>query len=233
MNGIGTKVVAGVVAAAAVAGGGAALAANQLGSPKADSQAIVNDVAKQLGVTPAKLTNALKAALADRVEAAVADGRLTKAQGDELKARIASGDVPLLGLGPVGGHFRGGPGGHLDATATYLGLKAAELGTQLESGKTLAQVAAAEGKTVDGLVAALVADEKKELDAAVQAGRLTAAQAKELLANAKQRFAEMVNGTGGPGFGHGPGGPGGFGGFLPLPSSPSTSTSSDDAGAPA
>jgi len=228
-----TKVAAGAVAAAAVVGGGAAIAANEL-TPKQESQALVNDVAKQLGVTPAKLSDAIEEALSDRVDAAVADGRLTRAQGDQLKAQIAAGNVPLLGLGPVG-HFRGGgPGGHLDAAASYLGLTGAQLRAQLESGKTLAEVAEAQGKTVDGLVAALVADEKKELDAAVKAGRLTEVQAKDLLSNAQQRFTDMVNGTGGPGFGHGPGGRG-FGGpgVMPPPDSPQSSSSSLDSGAPA
>ena len=49
------KVGAGVAAAAAVAGGGAALAADRFGSPS-DSQAVVNDAAKQLGVTPSALS---------------------------------------------------------------------------------------------------------------------------------------------------------------------------------
>jgi len=234
VTGIKRKVVAGAVAAAAVVGGGAAIAANQL-TPKQESQALVNDVAKQLGVTPAKLADALKQALSDRVDAAVADGRLTKAQGDQLKAQLAAGNVPLLGLGAVGSHHRGGgPGGHLDAAASYLGLTEAQLRTQLESGKTLAEVAKAQDKTVDGLVAALVADEKKELDAAVKAGRLTDAQSKELLANAEQRFTDMVNGTGGPGFGRGPGDRG-FGGpgFVPAPDSSQGSSSSSSSGAPA
>ena len=81
------KVGAGVAAAAAVAGGGAAIAADRLGSSN-DNQAIVNDAAKQLGVTPSALTAALKKALENRIDAAVAAGQLTKAQGDELKQRI-------------------------------------------------------------------------------------------------------------------------------------------------
>src|SRR5207302_4722281 len=120
------KVGAGVAAAAAVAGGGAALAADRLGSSN-DSQAVVNDAAKQLGVTPSALTAALKKALENRVDAAVAAGRLTKAQGDELKQRIASGGLPLFG-GP--GFHHAGPFGGLDAAATYLGLTDAQLRTQ-------------------------------------------------------------------------------------------------------
>ncbi|MDQ2983577.1 MAG: hypothetical protein M3R70_06605 [Actinomycetota bacterium] len=193
------KVVAGSVAALAVAGGGAAIAATKLASPKEESQAIVNDAAKQLGVQPSALSNALKKALENRVDAAVAAGRITKAQGEELKKRIESGDVPLFFGGPRGFHHGpGGPGGpgrhHLGAAASYLGLTEAQLRAQLESGKTLAQVAKAKNKSVDGVVAALVADEKKELDAAVAAGRITKAQEQQLLTEAKQRFTDMVNG---------------------------------------
>jgi hypothetical protein len=192
-------------AALAVAGGGAAIAATTGGSPQEESKAVVEDAAKQLGVTPSRLSSALKQALENRVDAAVADGRLTKAQGDALKARIEAEDYPMLGGFGFGHH--GGPGirgfGHLDAAAAYLGMTETELATELEGGKTLADVAKAKGKSVDGLVSALVADEKQELDAAVAAGRITRAQADELLGNAKQRFTDMANGTL-PDRGHGP-----------------------------
>ena len=192
-------------AALAVAGGGAAIAATTGGSPQAESKAVVEDAAKQLGVTPSRLSSALKQALENRVDAAVADGRLTKEQGDALKARIEAEDYPMLGGFGFGHH--GGPGirgfGHLDAAAAYLGMTETELATELEGGKTLADVAKAKGKSVDGLVSALVADEKQELDAAVAAGRITRAQADELLGNAKQRFTDMANGTL-PDRGHGP-----------------------------
>jgi len=192
-------------AALAVAGGGAAIAATTGGSPQAESKAVVEDAAKQLGVTPSRLSSALKQALENRVDAAVADGRLTKEQGDALKARIEAEDYPMLGGFGFGHH--GGPGirgfGHLDAAAAYLGMTETELATELAGGKTLADVAKAKGKSVDGLVSALVADEKQELDAAVAAGRITRAQADEMLANAKQRFTDMANGTL-PDRGHGP-----------------------------
>src|SRR5262249_40403373 len=91
------KLAAGAVAALAVAGGGAAIGATQFSSPKEQSQAVINDAASQLGVDPSKLTDALKKGLENRVDAAVAAGRLTKAQGDALKAQIESGDnVPLI-----------------------------------------------------------------------------------------------------------------------------------------
>lgn len=194
------KVVAGTVAALAVGGAGAGIAATQLrSSPGEESQAIVNDAAKQLGVTPSELSAALKKALENRVDAAVAAGRLTKEQGAELKKRIEAGDVPLFGgpgfAGP--GHLRGfghlGPPGDLDAAADYLGLTEAQLEKQLNTGKTLAQVAKSRDKSVDGLISALYDSAKKKLDAGVAAGRLTKAQEESILADLKSRLSEFVN----------------------------------------
>jgi hypothetical protein len=195
------RLVAGAVAGLAVAGGGAAFAATQLGSPRQENQAVLNDAAKQLGIEPSALSAALKKALENRVDEAVAAGRLTKAQGDQLKQRIESGEVPLFGGPGRGGLHREGAFGGLDAAATYLGLTEAQLRTQLESGKSLADVSKAQGKTADGLVQALVDAAKKKLDAAVAAGRLTQTQANSILADLKSRVTDFVNGTA-PRFGH-------------------------------
>ena len=104
MKALKLKIVGGTAALAAVLGGGAALAADQL-SPSEESDAIVADAAKQLGVSADKLDAALKQALENRVDAAVEAGTLTEAQGAELKQRIEAGEVPLIGVGH-------GPGGH-------------------------------------------------------------------------------------------------------------------------
>jgi len=187
------KVIAGTVAGLAVAGGGAAYAATQFGSPQQENQAVLNDAAKQLGVQPSALSAALKKALENRVDEAVAAGRLTKAQGNELKQRIESGDVPLFGGPGHGFGHHAGPFGGLDAAAGYLGLTETQLRTQLESGKSLADVAKAQGKTVDGLVQALVGAAKKKIDAAVTAGRLTQSQADSIVADLKSRVTDFVN----------------------------------------
>jgi uncharacterized protein YidB (DUF937 family) len=193
------KVVAGTVAALAVGGAGAGVAATQLGSsPREENQAVLSDAAKQLGVQPNELSNALKKALEDRVDAAVAAGRITKAQGEELKQRIESNDFPLfappvLGFGHFGFFHHGLPG--LDAAASYLGLTERQLDAKLDSGKTLAQVAKDQGKSVDGLIAALKADLKQKLDQAVADGRITKAQENQALSDADQRLENLVNGT--------------------------------------
>ena len=191
----------------AILGGGAAIAADRL-SPKQESDAIVADAAKQLGVDATKLDAALKKALSNRVDAAVAAGRLTKAQGDEMKSRIAAGGVPLVGADPRGGHH--GAGRHLvdlSAAATYLGVTESALRSSLHEGSSLADVARSKGKAVDGLVAALVAAAKAELGEAVADGRLTEAQKTAILADLPDRVAEMVERAPGfrarDGFGHG------------------------------
>lgn len=220
------KIAAGVVALVAVSGAGAAVAATKLGSPQEESRAVVNDAANQLGVTPERLTTALKTALKNRVDSAVKAGQLTKAEGDALKARIDQNALPLFGPGK---HFRGGPGHFkreargLDAAAKYLGLSEAALRTQLEDGKTLAQVARDRDKSVDGLVDALVADKKAHIQQHVKEGRLTQAQADEFVAGLKARVTDMVNGRmperGRRGFHRfGPGAAPGAGGIeLPAP----------------
>jgi hypothetical protein len=193
------KIAAGAAAAVAVAGGGAAFAASQVWSPKAENQAVIDDAAKQLGVSSDQLSAALKSALKNRVDAAVAGGRLTKDQGDALKARIDSGGVPLVlgGFGARGGFgpLHGGPFARgLDAAASYLGLTEAELRTQLASGKTLAQIAKDHGKSVDGLVQALVKDAEAKIDAAVASGRLTSAEADKAKSTLEQAVTDLVNG---------------------------------------
>jgi hypothetical protein len=189
-----SKISIGIAALLAAAGGGVAIGAST-SSPSEENQAVLDDAAKQLGVSSSKLSSALKKALSDRIDAAVSAGRLTKPRGDALKQRINSDTFPLFGgLGRVGGHF--GFLGGIDAAASYLGLTEARLHTELEGGKTLAQVAQAHGKPVDGLITALVDAAKKRLGEAVAAGRLTQAQETEMLGGLRDRISNLVNSNG-------------------------------------
>ena len=109
-----------------------------------------------------------------------------------------------------------GPSDDLDAAATYLGTTTSSLLSQLQGGKTLAQIAnATSGKSSSGLVAALVAHEQTEIAAAVKAGKLTQAQADRITGSLQQRFTDVVNNARPP-----RGGPGHFG--LDLLSSAAT-----------
>jgi hypothetical protein len=157
------------------------------------------------GKTVAGLIDALVAAEKTELAAAVTAGEITQAQADQmtsmLKAHVTAevnGTRPARGPGGPGfGH--GGPGDHgdeLTAAATYLGVTEAALTTQLQAGKTLAQVAGAtSGKSVAGLIDALVAAEKTELATAVKAGTITQAQSDQIATTLKDRFTALVNGT--------------------------------------
>jgi predicted XRE-type DNA-binding protein len=158
-------------------------------------------VAQAQGKSVAGLKDAIVADAKSHLDDEVAAGRLTQAQAsqllDELKSHVddlVNGTLPMRPGGPGGHH--GGPGvGHgLDAAATYLGLTEDALHAQLQAGKTLAQVAQAQGKSVQGLEDAIVADAKSHLDAAVAAGRITQAQATQMLADLKSRVDDLVNG---------------------------------------
>ncbi len=74
------------------------------------------------------------------------------------------------------------------------------LRADLQKGETLADVAKAQGKSVDGLVTAMVAAEKTRLETAVTNGFLTAAQAAQIESTMQLRVTAIVNGTRPQGF---------------------------------
>ena len=83
---------AGAVVALLAATGGA-LAAQGDDSKRPNRDALLNDVAKRLGVDTATLKNAFKAAAIARVDAALAAGDITAKQAERAKARINAGDA--------------------------------------------------------------------------------------------------------------------------------------------
>jgi len=80
------------------------------------------------------------------------------------------------------------------AAAAYLGMSRHELRAQLRAGKTLAEIAAATpGKSVAGLIDALVAARRHRIAARVSAGRLTSARAERANQRAEKLIAALVN----------------------------------------
>lgn len=86
------------------------------------------------------------------------------------------------------------------AAATFLGTTEQDLRTQLRSGKSLAQIAQAAGRSKDALVQAIVADETTKIDQAVKDGKLTADQATRIKQNITQRITDLVDHVGGTRF---------------------------------
>jgi hypothetical protein len=201
------SIVIAFVAALLAIGVGAAVASN--GDLEAKRDAFIANVAKRLGVTTAALEDALKGARIDQVDEALKDGKITQEQADAAKERIESGEGRGFGFGPGPGHGHHGFGHHgfgdrgmgLDAAATYLGLTADELRTELRSGKSLATIAGEQGTSVDGLKAALLEDATTKLDEAVAAGRITEDQKAAMLERLTERIDAMVERTPGERFG--------------------------------
>jgi hypothetical protein len=76
--------------------------------------------------------------------------------GSRLAAQLGTNPGTLADNGPKGADL-------MTAAATYIGISAADLKTQLASGKSLADIAVANGKTRDGLIAALVVAEQTSI----------------------------------------------------------------------
>jgi lambda repressor-like predicted transcriptional regulator len=213
---------------AVVLGGGAALAAAGSDNPGSD---FLGDVAGRLGISQNKLEDAIQEATIARIDAAVAAGDITKEEGDALKRRVRSGDVPgvmprlggpTLGIGPVGPDVMVGPGEFagtdpLEKAADYLGMDEADVRAALSDGGSLADLARDKGESVDGLKQALRDAIREDADKAVEDGALTKEQADRLVEKFSDAVDELVEQAGRPGLGRGFHGPGlGVGPLGPL-----------------
>ena len=202
------KVIAVVVTTLALTAGSIGVAgAASKASQKVSVTKSSTKVAGQMGVAPEQ-------ALATILKDLVSKGTLTQAQADAVTAAAVAAKAAHDANRPQGG--KGGPLGADRAAiealvSTTIGVDTATIKSRLQAGESLAQIA---GTKKDALIAALVADETKRIDAAVTAGKLTAAQATEMKTNLVAHVTEEVNAVGGKGpFGKGPkGGKGGHGG---------------------
>jgi hypothetical protein len=109
---------------------------------------------------------------------------------------------PVTVAAPVGsiedcGPLPGKPGDPFGGVAEYVGLSAAELKNELGGGKSLAEIATAHGKSVDGLKQAVLDAAKKDLDREVADGDLTAEQEQTILSQLRNGLDDFVNGKDG------------------------------------
>ncbi len=218
------RIAVAAAALVAVGGGATAVAATTGGPAKADSAPARFDaaLAQQLGIDQAKLDAARKAAATKTIDDLLAAGQIDQDRATKLKEAVAAGRVPFGGPGGRGpggpGLGPGGPGGRGGAPfallAAALGQQPADVAKALRDGTTPADLIAKAGKQVDAVKADITKAARTELQGAVDAGRLTAAQADTRAGEIATRLTadEAVGPRGGHG---GPGRPGGFGGFGP------------------
>ena len=187
--------IGGCILAACAVGGGAYAA---ISSDKNPRQAFLNDVAKRLHVSPQELKSAFRGAALDQLKEAVKAGKLTQAQANAIEKRLREGgprELPFFhrGLVPRGHLFGVGP---LAAAIQYIGITPPKLFSQLASGKSLAQIATAHGKSVSGLKSAMVAAERSRLDRARQSGVISSSQEQQFLSRLQSKISSLVNRAG-------------------------------------
>ncbi len=150
----------------------------------------LNRVARILGVTTDRLTEAFKQAGRETVQQAVQEGKLTQDQANRILQRIDQGHFfagPFFGKGGPAVHFD--LRRHFDALAGFLGMNTADLMNELRSGKSLAQIAQEHGKSRDELKNFLTQQFNQAIDQLVQQGRFTQEQAN----NAKSKFQSNLD----------------------------------------
>jgi hypothetical protein len=167
-----------------------------------DGQSLA-DIAKAQSKDVAGLQTTILDAAKTDLDKAVADKKLTQGQADDvyngLKSHIedvvnASGELRHADR-PGGPGMRFGFGADTAAAAKYLGLDERALRAKLRNGQSLADVAKAQTKEVQGLEDAIVASQKARLDQAVSDKKLTQSEADDLLAKLKSHVADLVNAT--------------------------------------
>ena len=128
------------------------------------------------------------------------------------------GQPPAQGQGRPGRGQGMGMGGEFQVIADALGVDLATLRTDLQSGKTIADIAKEKNIELSTIVDAVVAKTQDNLKTAVTDGHLTQEQADAqialLKADLNARFSQKMDANGRGGFGFGGRGDGGFGGPM-------------------
>ena len=199
----------------------------------------VAEIATAKNVSLDTIVSVVITAQTDRLKQAVTDGKLTQAQADTMLAnlkltlpsRLQTKFVAGLERGRGSRDDQGGPGSRGDKRAQRgaqiaivvkaLGITAEELRTELQAGKSVADVAAAKNVSISNIVDAVVAEQTTALKQAVTDGKLTQEQADQRLAMLKANLPKILELKGGfgPGFG-------GRGERGPKPSNTTPSTNS-------
>jgi len=193
------------LAAAAVAVGGAAVVVTAsaagmsfgLRGPAAPQSAVdasttsavcstfMQHFATDLGKSQSEINAAFQKAVAETLADEVKSGKITQAQADAIKKKLANATpCTLPSTAPR-------PGGekaiaafmeqYLAASASALGISETELRTDLKSGQSLSQIAAARHVTEATFRTKVIASLKPVLDKAVTDKKITSAQEQEIL----------------------------------------------------
>lgn len=200
---VGAVVIAGVAVVATASAAGLSLGSrsNPTVSQSTDAQAaaleasatstvcsdFMKNFANEIHKSQAEINAAFQKAIADTLADEVKNKQITQAQADAIKKKLANQTPCTLpsNLGRTGHSapptIKAFMQQYLAAAAAALGLTAAQLQSDLASGQSLSQVAAAQNVSEADFRTKLIAGLKPSLDAAVTKKTLTAAQEQEIL----------------------------------------------------
>ena len=202
----------------------------------------IKQVAEAKNVDLDRVVTALTAALKTHLDAEVASGEHTQAEADAKLAQFATRVTEMVnrtGLPQPGGRDGKGMGRHgapkfaTEGLAGVLKLTVAEMNTQLQSGKTLADIAKTQNVDIADVKTQLLKDYTEKEQAEVASGEHTQEEVDAKIAEFKTRLDDIVNGVrpaGGPGMGgrgghgHGHGGRGHHGDMGGMPGDQGTGT---------
>ena len=208
------------------------------GQPKLGLRQIIGGIATVLGIEPQEMLQQLQegqsladiivaqgssveaviedlsAQLQSKLDQAVADGKITVEQAEQLLASFHARATDLIenaDLTKVRRHGAGdkrdqrgdgdapgnlGPSQIIGGIATVLGIEPQELLQQLREGQSLADIIVAQGSSVEAVIEDLSAQLQSKLDQAVADGRITAEQAEQLLTSFQAQARQELENPG-------------------------------------
>jgi len=149
-------------------------------SSSAQCSAFMKHFAVEIGKTQAQINSAFQKAIADTLADEVKAGQITQAQADAIKAKLANQTPCTLPAARTPGGDKTAIGAYMQqylaAAASALGITQTQLTTDLKSGQSLSQVAAAQHVSEADFRTKLIAGLKPALDQAVAGKKITSAQ---------------------------------------------------------
>ncbi len=134
-------------------------------------------IATDLGITPDQLKTRMQDAEKARLQALVTSGKLTQAQADQMSQHAGQFHPGM----PMKGGKSMDKTAFLEGQAKLLGIPTDDLSARLASGKTFDQIATDLGITKDQLKTRMQDAQKARVQALVTSGKLTQAQADQIL----------------------------------------------------
>jgi hypothetical protein len=156
----------------------------------------INQILQENGLDPATIQSQALALLQQHLDSAVADGKLTQEQADNIAARSAQGLADMMDRAPVaaGGHaVKGFGGGGISTAAATIGIEVQELVDAVRAGQTIADVATANGVAPQSVIDALLAEINTRIDQAAADGKIPAERAQQMKERALERTTRFVN----------------------------------------